>query len=392
MVGRMSETWFDLAPPATWQRFEELCADTFEAVFRDPALVRYGRSGQRQDGVDILATDGALGPIGLQCKRKGRWPVGRLTAADIDAEVARSLAFTPPLRAFYILTTAPADKALTDHAAALTAAHGSKRLFPVHVLGWQEICRRATLHPAVARKHFGIFGGDPPQPLLATWTTTGGRIDADDRELALAIRELRHAWRAQPGGRLVVRQRESDQLAASIRAIPVEGASRRRRLERLALQDRLEALEEGERFVGAALRLLLTDRELEYYPGCLHREHAPAMVRAIVERRLDRDRRGPGGDYKLKLVSPVAGSEDVSSFLHPDQADEVRAAIGRRQVRFGHDATETLAVLPSGVMATVAIPLVVHRLVQLMDEGATLDGLRAGGMLRIGSWRVARAY
>lgn len=388
----MSETWFDLAPPGTWQRFEELCADTFEAVFRDPALVRYGRSGQAQSGIDILATDGAISPIGLQCKQKRRWPVRKLTTADIDAEVAKALKFTPLLKAFYILTTAPGDTRLDNHAAKLTQAHRAKGLFPVHVIGWQEICRRATLHPAVARKHFGLYGGDPPKPVLATWVTAGGRLIVGDEELALSVRELRHAWRAFPHGRLVVRQQESEHLMAKIKAIPLGGASMRQRRQRVDLQDQLERLERNEPWVETALRLLLTDRDLEYYPGSLHKERAATMVRSVVERRLDPGSSRGTSDYKLKLVSPRDRQEDVSSFLRREHFDEIWAKVQGRQAKFGHPATDTLGELPDGVLSTVAVPLVLDRLVHLMEEGATLEELRARGLLQIGSWKVQRLY
>lgn len=389
----MSETSFDLAPPATWQRFEELCADTFEAVFRDNGLVRYGRSGQSQFGVDILGTDGAISLVGIQCKRKGRWPVKALTIAEVDAEVAKALKFRPALDAYYIVTTAIADTALTDHALALTKAHRAKGLFPVHVIGWQEVCRRVALHPAVGRKHFGIYGGEAPSPLIGTLVTQNGRLVVDDTELALLVRELRHAWRSSPDGRLVVRQQESETLMAAIKAIPLADVAIERRLQRVELQDRLETLEAGERDAETALRLLLTDPALEGYAASLNHDHAAAMVRSIVERRLDRDRAKPGsGDYKLKLLSPLDDDEDVSSFLFPAQAAEIRALIDKRQARFGRAATGSLVELPSGVMSTVAIPLVLDRLVQLMAAGETLEGLGARGMLRIGSWRVHRAY
>src|ERR1044072_594404 len=40
----------DYAPPRSWEQFEELCADVFQSAWRDPALVRHGRAGQRQNG------------------------------------------------------------------------------------------------------------------------------------------------------------------------------------------------------------------------------------------------------------------------------------------------------------------------------------------------------
>jgi hypothetical protein len=61
---------FEYAPPRSWEQFEELCADLFEVMWSDPNLVRHGRAGQVQNGVDIIAAKGGLFPIGLQCKKK----------------------------------------------------------------------------------------------------------------------------------------------------------------------------------------------------------------------------------------------------------------------------------------------------------------------------------
>lgn len=105
----------DYAPPRSWEQFEELCADIFQSAWRDPALVRHGRAGQRQNGVDIVARNGAIYPIGLQCKKRSKWPVSKLTTKQIDAEVAEALKFKPALQAFYILTTAPDDTTLLNH-------------------------------------------------------------------------------------------------------------------------------------------------------------------------------------------------------------------------------------------------------------------------------------
>ncbi|WP_395676305.1 hypothetical protein [Enterobacter sp.] len=41
-------------------------------MWSDPNLVRHGRAGQVQNGVDIIAAKGGLFPIGLQCKKKNQ--------------------------------------------------------------------------------------------------------------------------------------------------------------------------------------------------------------------------------------------------------------------------------------------------------------------------------
>lgn len=206
------------APPKTWQQFEELCADVFAAEWSDPALVRHGCGGQAQDGVDIYGQCGNRWPVGLQCKRKSRWPVTTLTKKEIDKEVAAALKFSPKLRSFYILTTAPDDKALQKHARDITVRHKKKRLFDVTVLGWGEICQRATRYQNVADKHFGASGSGQREPLLDRWYASEGTLELKGERLALACREIAHDFKEWSAGRLEFRQRESDILSARIAA------------------------------------------------------------------------------------------------------------------------------------------------------------------------------
>src|SRR5262249_38790106 len=170
-------------PPKTWQQFEELCADTFAVDWSDPALLRHGRAGQRQHGVDIVARRGNQWPIGLQCKRKSRWPVEHLTTSDLDKEISQARKFRPKLKSFYILTTAPDDVALQEHIRLISVRHQAKGLFDVNVLGWAEITRRATLYSSVAEKHFGTSAGAPRTPLLATWFASRGRLELTGKDL-----------------------------------------------------------------------------------------------------------------------------------------------------------------------------------------------------------------
>jgi hypothetical protein len=57
-------------------------------------------------------------------------------------------------------------------------------------VGWSEIVRRATLHSAVADKHFGPGGGPPRAPLLATWFALQDRLQLSGEELVVTRREL----------------------------------------------------------------------------------------------------------------------------------------------------------------------------------------------------------
>jgi hypothetical protein len=146
----------ELPIPNSWDEFEDICADLFSRIWNDDNLVRYGRMGQRQNGVDIRGHLPDGGPAGVQCKRKRRWPVAKLTTKDIDDEVAEALNFRPPLSRFTIATSAPNDAKLQAHVDAITERHRAQGLFSVHLFGWNELSRRITDHAQLVEKHFGF--------------------------------------------------------------------------------------------------------------------------------------------------------------------------------------------------------------------------------------------
>jgi hypothetical protein len=61
-------------------------------------LVRHGRAGQRQHGVDIVGKNEAIWPVGIQCKRKSVWPVSVVTTHDLDKEVEKAKEFKLTLK------------------------------------------------------------------------------------------------------------------------------------------------------------------------------------------------------------------------------------------------------------------------------------------------------
>ena len=143
-----------LPPPGNWDEFEGICADLFSLEWNDRQTIRHGRSGQRQQGVDIHGRP-ADGNAGVQCKGKRRWPPVDLTVDEIDAQVEQALTFNPPLTEYIIATTANDDAALQKHARELTEAHTTKGLFSVQVLGWEELSRRIKSHDELIAKHYG---------------------------------------------------------------------------------------------------------------------------------------------------------------------------------------------------------------------------------------------
>ncbi|WIG52198.1 MAG: hypothetical protein OJF48_003116 [Afipia sp.] len=145
-----------LQPPPSWEKFEEICADLFSRIWDDPQLVRYGRDGQRQNGVDIYGKENGASS-GVQCKGKRTWPPTKLTVAEIGSEVEKAKEFRPALKTYIIATTAENDVHATDRANTISEEHEKQGLFRVVVFGWSELVRRLYDYPDLLTKHFSAI-------------------------------------------------------------------------------------------------------------------------------------------------------------------------------------------------------------------------------------------
>ena len=175
-----------LLPPPSWDKFEEICADLFSRICKDTQLVRYGRTGQRQNGVDIYGKENGA-DSGVQCKGKRNWPPTKLTIPEIDAEIEEAKKFNPPLKTYIIATTADNDVNITDHVNAISAKHAEKGLFRVTVFGWRELVRRFYDHPELLQKHFGIFTLRQLQRTMPTSDDVAARVVEELKNTNLVV-------------------------------------------------------------------------------------------------------------------------------------------------------------------------------------------------------------
>ena len=382
----------DYAPPRSWEQFEELCADIFQSAWRDPALVRHGRAGQRQNGVDIVARNGALYPIGLQCKKRSKWPVSRLTTKQIDAEIKEALNFSPALKAFYILTTAPDDATLLDHVRKINVEHEKKKLFEVALLGWGEIVRRATLDTEVADKHFGPSGtGFPRSPLLATWMMSGHILEKTDAELNLSVQELIQDFDDWPTGRIVIRQRESDDLLQQLRPFEGKKLSIKDREERIELRNNLRALIDTENLAARAIKLMLTDPVVSVWLLKIWEHDAPLAIEALLNNEIQSRPTTCGKQY-LRMSPPGDSVRRCSAILSDDDVSSIMDIMTERQDRFGKPLTDTVAELPPVVRARVAVPRIIRGIYEFVSEDRlSWEQVRKMGALELGNWTISIA-
>jgi hypothetical protein len=387
------------SPPKTWEQFEELCADVFAEDLRLENLVRHGRAGQAQCGIDIFAR-ATNGWIGIQCKRKSRWPERRVTKKQVDAEIGEARKFKPKLSSFYIVTTAPDDAPLQEHVRLINEENLSKGLFTVQILGWNELCRRTALYPNVANKHFGSGALIAPSPTLATFFAQSGKLELRGSDLELRCRELSHDFRRVPTGKVVLRQREADTLADTIARNDRPNLSPTKREEQLKRRDHLARMEDLEAWISKGLTLLLGDPTISVYLFNIYKssEDLVDAVGSFVKHELDPNKAliRPG-TVRLKVLAPTHPHTIYQpAYMTRSQASLIVALDEKRRQRFGPGRyCETVGELPPEIRGGIAIPAIVRAILRELDpelrqlnHESTVDDLRRMKIFEISEWRA----
>lgn len=190
--------------PADEQAFERASIVLWRGLLKDPNVQRNGRRGQRQNGVDLfgIRDDDPERHVGIQCKLKSDGHF--LTADEVREEVRKAQTFRPPLKEYFIITTAPDDVALQELARELTAefAKNSANL-RLYIWGWNTLEEKIS-EDAAARKAFDPSFGPFSERILdetqkigmvqlqaQTETTAGfSRIEAKLSEVADRLQVL----------------------------------------------------------------------------------------------------------------------------------------------------------------------------------------------------------
>lgn len=379
---------FEHAPPKSWDQFEELCADTFQDEFQDYALVRNGRQGQAQHGVDIVARQGVLWPIGIQCKKKSRWPVKKVTTQEIDAEIAKAKNFKPALQVFYLVTTAPDDGPLLEHVRKLNVQHKKQKLFEVVFIGWAELERRAKKHHNVASKHFGSYSAAPAAPLIAAWQASGYKLHLGDQELGIAIREIIHDLGDFPNGRILIHQQETADLLFEIKQRQAStNQSLKEREAIVGLRDKLRRLRDRERTAVAGLSLLFGNKFLREMMS-VWRDHASLLVRSYVEQELDFHFSTVTGSEKIRIFPPGLPSDGrVAVSMPPVDFAAIMQHRMDLKKKYPDLRSDNVSELPNTVQFKWVMPALVREWVKALDIGRSAEELERARWFDSAAWR-----
>ena len=141
---------FIFPKPSDWNVLEDIVADVFSRKYRNYNFQRYGRSGQRQSGIDIAGPT-EIGLIGIQCKHH---PAGNISTNEIDRELKLSEKFLPILGEFIIATSADRDTKVHSHVMNLSAQRKTKGKYPIVIKFWDDIYNWLVEYPDLIYKHF----------------------------------------------------------------------------------------------------------------------------------------------------------------------------------------------------------------------------------------------
>lgn len=385
---------FQHAPPKNWDHFEELCADLFQEEWGDKELVRHGRGGQAQYGVDIYGSCEGQWPVGIQCKGKNIWPVKSVSCSELDAEVEKAKTFVPPLKSFYLVSTSPEDQALQKHARKITDEHKKLDLFAVNVLGWSELLRRIGSHPKIMKKHFGGMSTGQLHPLIASWSSSGTTLNLSDDELKISIQEMVLSFRENPNSRIEFRKEETASVIHKLREIEAQQSNDLIiRKEKLDLRKELLSHKDNENKVIEGLYLLLKHKTVSNYVQYVWEEDSSTVVRSFVEQQIDRRLAiiDSKKQSRMKVRPPNniinMNIDHISVYMPKELCNYVF-----NQVIESNNPTIKFDLIPvwficKPVSYEYIIPAIIRRIIYTMSEGAPIEDFEKAGWLEVESWK-----
>lgn len=137
-----------LPAPEDPSEFEDMVCDYCKTQY-GPAQ-RYGRSGQSQQGVDILCNISSTILMGVQCKR-----MATLTTDDFDAIIGLMDTFPQELHMRGIATTAPRDANIQRHILQKRTETGMNILY----IPWEDIRHIIAADMQLLERYYPIIFG-----------------------------------------------------------------------------------------------------------------------------------------------------------------------------------------------------------------------------------------
>jgi hypothetical protein len=139
--------------------FEELVRDIFSVKLKNPNLQRYGRNGQKQQGIDIVgivgrdysANSGAV----IQCKNQVNSITDEKLCSEIDSELVEFDKSPFKENNYYFVTSADNSTAVLNHVKKINETRKSEAKSSVEVIFWDDISRDLIANQKIFHKYYG---------------------------------------------------------------------------------------------------------------------------------------------------------------------------------------------------------------------------------------------
>ena len=153
-----------------------ISASVLRIYWNRPGLERYGRKGERQNGIDILDLGGVAPLHAAQCKLKEFQKT--LSPTTIADEIADACNFEFRLGKYGILTTAKLSTQAQKKILETNHRHREQGLFEVELFTWGRLCQLIQRYDDVRKTYFEL-----------TVITTTSRIGSKSPIVAQHIKE-----------------------------------------------------------------------------------------------------------------------------------------------------------------------------------------------------------
>lgn len=126
----------NLPQPKSWDEFEDICLSISKIRWKNFNFYRFGRQGQKQDGVDIYGEDPYGKLIGVQCKNT---LINSITIKTVCDEIQNAERFTPAITELYIATSSLRDANIQRQVVELSRKRMKNKEFSVNIIFWPDI-------------------------------------------------------------------------------------------------------------------------------------------------------------------------------------------------------------------------------------------------------------
>ena len=151
--------------PKGGDEFEQITLAAVKMLWTSPNFQRHGRSGQRQEGVDLYGDDSLSRLVGVQCRNWTEYDIEAVKVAATEAEK-----FNPPLKALYFALTLSHDSKLQREVRLLNEARAKEGKFPIGLLFWEDVFGELVKNPAEFRKYYPDLALPKDGPLFLPTT------------------------------------------------------------------------------------------------------------------------------------------------------------------------------------------------------------------------------